>query len=153
MKKVLMKIPILLIVMVLLGACSNTEKEKKKTENVDVKDVVTIVSEKALNYSYGKEEIDTKEVFSRKLNKQIEIQNQSYTDNTPIKREVEDIEIYLNKKNDVMYRILVNEINEKEKNIDKTERYGIIRVKVEDKKLKVNEIKELGFNAIAGDEW
>ncbi|MGZ9850249.1 hypothetical protein [Macrococcus psychrotolerans] len=153
MKKVLMKIPILLIVMVLLGACSNTEKEKKKTENVDVKDVVTIVSEKALNYSYGKEEIDTKEVFSRKLNKQIEIQNQSYTDNTPIKREVEDIEIYLNKKNDVMYRILVNEINEKEKNIDKTERYGVIRVKVEDKKLKVNEIKELGFNAIAGDEW
>lgn len=153
MKKVLMKIPILLIVMVLLGACSNTEKEKKKTENVDVKDVVIIVSEKALNYSYGKEEIDTKEVFSRKLNKQIEIQNQSYTDNTPIKREVEDIEIYLNKKNDVMYRILVNEINEKEKNIDKTERYGIIRVKVEDKKLKVNEIKELGFNAIAGDEW
>lgn len=153
MKKVLMKIPILLIVMVLLGACSNTEKEKKKTENVDVKDVVTIVSEKALNYSYGKEEIDTKEVFSRKLNKQIDIQNQSYTDNTPIKREVEDIEIYLNKKNDVMYRILVNEINEKEKNIDKTERYGIIRVKVEDKKLKVNEIKELGFNAIAGDEW
>ena len=153
MKKVLMKIPILLIVMILLGACSNTEKEKKKTEKVDVKDVVTIVSKKALNYSYGKEEIDTKEVFSRKLNKQIEIQNQSYTDNTPIKREVEDIEIYLNKKNDVMYRILVNEINEKEKNIDKTERYGIIRVKVEDKKLKVNEIKELGFNAIAGDEW
>lgn len=153
MKKVLMKISIILTVMVLLGACSNTEKEKKKTENVDVKNVVTVISEKALNYSYGKEEIDTKEVFSRKLNKQIEIQNQSYTDNIPIKREVEDIEIYLNKKNEVMYRILVNEINEKEKNIDKTERYGTIKVKVENKKLKVNEIKELGFNEIAGDEW
>jgi len=148
MKKILVSASLVLM----LAGCSNQEKEEQQ-KPVDTSAMIEDVSKQALEMTYSNDEIQTQpnynDVFTQSLRNKFEQQNQSYN-KSPIKKEIENIDIYINNSNDVMYSLKLNEINDSSKNVDITERYGKIKIDTEDKKIKVDRMEEVGFNFSGG---
>ncbi|PKE73659.1 hypothetical protein CW670_11005 [Macrococcoides caseolyticum] len=148
MKKILVSASLVLMI----AGCSNQDKEEQH-KPVDTSKMIEDVSKQALEMTYSNDEIQAQtnynDVFTQSLRNKFEQQNQSYN-KSPIKKEIENIDIYINASNDVMYSLKLSEINDSSKNVDITERYGKIKIDTEDKKIKVDRMEEVGFNFSGG---
>ncbi len=151
MKKLLISGSLILM----LAGCNDQEKQEQE-KPVDTAEMIQDVSKQALEMTYSNDEIQTQpnydDVFTENLKNKLEQQNQSYT-KSPIKKEIENIDIYINDSNDVMYSLKLNEINDSSKNVDVTERYGKIKIDTENQKIKVDGMKEVGFNFSGGGNY
>ncbi len=151
MKKLLISGSLILM----LAGCNDQEKQEQE-KPVDTAEMIQDVSKQALEMTYSNDEIQTQpnydDVFTENLRNKLEQQNQSYT-KSPIKKEIENIDIYINDSNDVMYSLKLNEINDSSKNVDVTERYGKIKIDTENQKIKVDGMKEVGFNFSGGGNY
>jgi len=151
MKKLLISGSLILM----LAGCNDQEKQEQE-KPVDTAEMIQDVSKQALEMTYSNDEIQTQpnydDVFTENLKNKLEQQNQSYT-KSPIKKEIENIDIYINDSNDVMYSLKLNEINDSSKNVDITERYGKIKIDTENQKIKVDGMKEVGFNFSGGGNY
>lgn len=151
MKKLL---GISLILLLSLGACSNSEDNKQKSDDTEQStDEKTLSKTKTfLNYSYTKNDIKQmkgyEDIVAKQLRDRVSNQNQTYETDKPNKS-VENVTLYKQTETNqlkVFYVVKVKTTDDKEKNIDYTERFGRIEYKNEDNKMKINKMQEVGSN-------
>ncbi|MGW7813719.1 hypothetical protein BU104_12725 [Staphylococcus xylosus] len=153
MKKLL---GISLILLLSLGACSNSEDNNQSSDKSEQStDEKTLSKTKTfLNYSYTKNDIkqmkDYEDIISKQLRDRVSNQNQTYdTDKPNTNTSVENVTLYKETETNqlkVFYVVKVKTTDDKEKNIDYTERFGRIEYKNEDNKMKINKMQEVGSN-------
>ncbi|WP_261677119.1 TrsH/TraH family protein [Staphylococcus equorum] len=152
MKKLL---GISLILLLSLGACSNSEDNNQSSDKSEQStDEKTLSKTKTfLNYSYTKNDIkqmkDYEDIISKQLRDRVSNQNQTYDTQSSNESSVENVTLYKETETNqlkVFYVVKVKTTDDKEKNIDYTERFGRIEYKNEDNKMKINKMQEVGSN-------
>ena len=152
MKKILL---ILVAFVVVLTGCNqkesenhkNTEKqateESEQTGNTKNEMIKGLIEYGYKNDSYKGYE-DMKNILSKKMVKQSDVQNQSAKTGN-IEKEARDIKLYKNvdDNNNLIYTVKVGITNKKTKKSDYSIRYGKIEMKNEDGKEKIDNITEL----------
>lgn len=152
MKKVVISSLILIIA---LAGCSskNENKTSEKESEVSSEKMVKTFLEHSYSDNDIKQWSDFEEYASEQLKDKVKNQNQSFDDNG-ITKEVENVDVYTKEDNDkkLMYDIKVKTTDDNAKNIDYNERYGIVTLKNENGKLKINNLKEVGSETYNGGE-
>lgn len=144
-----------LILIIALAGCSskNENKTSEKESEVSSEKMVKTFLEHSYSDNDIKQWSDFEEYASEQLKDKVKNQNQSFDDNG-ITKEVENVDVYTKEDNDkkLMYDIKVKTTDDNAKNIDYNERYGIVTLKNENGKLKINNLKEVGSETYNGGE-
>lgn len=144
-----------LILIIALAGCSSKNENKTSEKESEVSSEKMVKT--FLEHSYSENDIkqwsDFEEYASEQLKDKVKNQNQSFDDNG-ITKEVENVDVYTKEDNDkkLMYDIKVKTTDDNAKNIDYNERYGIVTLKNENGKLKINNLKEVGSETYNGGE-
>lgn len=152
MKKIM--VALLILVLTLVGCSSN---EKKETSNKDKESNSTKIVQTFLEHSYTENDIKQWDKFedytSKQLQNKVEDQKQTFDDNG-ITKDIESIKVFKDTDNSkkYMYDIKVKTTNDNVKNIDYNERYGIVKLKNEDGKTKISDLKEVGSETYNGGD-
>lgn len=154
MKKFVKIILFSLATVLILSACSNNDKEN--TNKNKGKQSETLESTRTfLENSYTKSDIKQitgfDELVSKRFKNQVKDQHQSFDTDNNLKKEASNIKLYKNVNGnslEVMYSLHLKVTDDKEKNINYTERFGRINYKSENGKLKIDKLEEINSRQI-----